>query len=173
MEEVRVRTLMESETVESCMRLFADYRLPVSVALSSSLAEGEEIRYLGIVGMKADNFRGSLMLSVLTGDLALSNPVEGSSVRDWAAELSNQLAGRLKNRMLPYALDMAVSAPVVVRGQYEPPGLSNAGGRPLLFDAPTGLIMVWLELELLHGFHMSFDRDESHAAVEEGRTVMF
>ena len=88
------------------------------------------------------------------------------------AELANQLAGRMENRMLPHNVDVSVSIPVVLRGEHvfiE----TRAELRPLVFDAPGGLITVWIDIELLEGFSVSFDRDESKVAVAEGETLIF
>ena len=43
----------------------------------------------------------------------------------------------------------------------------------MVFDAPGGVITVWIDIELLEGFSLSFDRDESQVAVAEGETLMF
>lgn len=171
MDEKQVRRFVEGLTVESCVKLFQDYNVQVS-ANGVGAFVSDDILYCGIVGFTADNFRGSLVLSATSSPLERSNPVQSSSQRDWTAELSNQLAGRLKNQLLPYNVSISVSTPVVLRGEHiflEP----RSELRPLIFDAPGGVITVWIDLELLQGFEMSFERDESQAAIEEGASLMF
>jgi chemotaxis protein CheX len=171
MDEQKVRSFIETVTVESCVKLFQDYNVQVAENGSGSSA-GEGILYCGIVGFTADNFRGSIVLSATSGPLEHSNPVKAASQRDWAAELTNQLAGRVKNRMLPHKVDISISTPVVLRGEHVFME-ARSGLRPLVFDAPGGVITVWIDIELLDGFEMSFERDESQVAVEEGESMMF
>ncbi|MDX2018942.1 MAG: hypothetical protein SF187_01780 [Deltaproteobacteria bacterium] len=172
-DEKQVRSFLETLTTESCVKLFQDYNVHVSENGSGAAGGADGILYCGIVGFTADNFRGSLVLSATAEPLARSNPVTGAgSQRDWTAELSNQLAGRVKNRMLPHKVDISISTPVVLRGEHIFMEASSCL-RPLVFDAPGGVITVWIDIELLDGFEMSFERDETQAAVEEGESLMF
>lgn len=171
MDEQKVRAFVENLTAESCIKLFQDYNVQVS-ANGAGGKVGQGILYCGIVGFTADNFRGSIVLSATAGPLEHSNPVKSASQRDWTAELSNQLAGRVKNRLLPHNVSISISTPVVLRGEHVFMEV-RSGLMPLLFDAPGGLITIWIDIEILDGFEMSFDRDESRAAVEEGASLMF
>ena len=114
MDELRVRALFEAVTVESCLKLFHDYNVQVTPGVASGRT-GEGMLYCGIVGFTAKGFRGSIVLSATSGPLEHSNPVKAASQRDWMAELANQLAGRMKNRMLPHNVDISVGIPVVPR----------------------------------------------------------
>ncbi|MCG5054537.1 MAG: chemotaxis protein CheX [Myxococcales bacterium] len=169
--EQRVRELMSSLTTDACVKLFQDYHVTVSPdGLGGSQADG--MLYCGIVGFTGNGIRGSLVLSASQGPLEGSNPVRAASQRDWTAELSNQLAGRVKNQLLPYQVDIAISTPVVLRGEHiflE----ARSGLQPLVFDAPGGSITVWIDVELIEGFEICFERDESQAAVSEGEALLF
>src|SRR5690606_38725885 len=57
---------------------------------------------IGVIGFTAPDFRGNLAL-VLSSQLAEATQ-SGSDVIDWVGELTNQLLGRIKNKLTPYAI---------------------------------------------------------------------
>jgi CheY-specific phosphatase CheX len=75
------------------------------------------------IGLAGPDFRGALIVHAPPVFFARSFPaslnrtvVSDAAMIDWAGEISNQLLGRLKNRLGQLGLDFAISTPTVVRG---------------------------------------------------------
>jgi hypothetical protein len=67
-------------------------------------------------------------------------------VRDWAAELANQILGRIKNRLRTFNVAVDVSTPTAFSGRalaFARPKSPTI--RPFLFDAPAGQVWLWLD----------------------------
>ena len=75
------------------------------------------------IGLAGQEFRGALIVHASPAFFARSYPpslkrtvVSEAAMIDWAGEISNQLLGRMKNRLCRLGLDFAISTPTVVRG---------------------------------------------------------
>jgi chemotaxis protein CheX len=75
------------------------------------------------IGLAGADFRGALVVHAPPPFFQRSYPpslkrtvVSDAAMVDWAGEISNQLLGRLKNRLCLFGLDFAISTPTVVRG---------------------------------------------------------
>lgn len=74
----------------------------------------------GVVGLTAPKASGSLSLSWSDPVFSLFTPPmpAGSlGARDLMRELTNQLSGRIKNRLLNFALMLTIGVPTVLSGQ--------------------------------------------------------
>lgn len=74
----------------------------------------------GVVGLSSAKANGSLSLSWADPVFSLfTPPVVASSMgaRDLLRELTNQLAGRVKNRLLNFTLMLTIGVPTVLSGQ--------------------------------------------------------
>jgi CheY-specific phosphatase CheX len=96
-----------------------------------------------------------------------SNPV-GGSLRDWIAELANQLAGRIKNKLLAHGAEVYVNTPVVLRGEHLAP-LPRQELLPLTFSTDGGNVFVWIELET----NSDVSLGPPAVALAEGETLLF
>jgi hypothetical protein len=110
--------LVQSSTVE----LFQSRGIAVA-PLPSSVGNPHHPTYFrlaGVVTLMSPKAQGSLSLSWADPVFSLfTPPVPESSLgaRDLMRELTNQLAGRLKNRLLNFALMLTVGVPTVLSGQ--------------------------------------------------------
>jgi CheY-specific phosphatase CheX len=75
------------------------------------------------IGLAGVDFRGALVIHAPPAFFQRSYPaslkrtvISDAQMIDWAGEISNQLLGRLKNRLCQFGLDFAISTPTVVRG---------------------------------------------------------
>jgi CheY-specific phosphatase CheX len=75
------------------------------------------------IGLAGPDFRGALIIQAPPAFFQRSYPptlnrkvVSDAEMIDWAGETSNQLLGRIKNRLGGHGLDFAISTPTVVRG---------------------------------------------------------
>jgi hypothetical protein len=105
--------------VQVCtVELFRAYQLPVA-PMGGALAithRRRDAEIIGVITFSAGEVRGRLMLEVPSTILALSNPAgtHFAKGRDWAQELTNQLMGRIKNRLLRLRVELTLGVPFVM-----------------------------------------------------------
>ncbi|MBL8734114.1 MAG: chemotaxis protein CheX [Planctomycetes bacterium] len=93
--------------------LFKAYGQPMEEAKNGGFAiDGA---WCAMVGFGGPTLSGALILTVAADLVSRTCQVSELSPRDWIGELANQLAGRVKNRLLPYGIVIQVQIPVVVR----------------------------------------------------------
>ncbi len=130
------------------------------------------------VGLTSETVRAAMLLTISESLLAASRPPElrdlaadGRALIDWAGELGNQLAGRIKNRLLGHGWVLELSIPAVLRGKH----LRHAArktplSRRLLFTHACGSLCVSLDalgidrIEAMEGFK---------APIAEGEIFLF
>jgi CheY-specific phosphatase CheX len=164
--------IIESAVNESCLSLFEDYALPLKRAHVPSLAnEGAELLFCGVVGFSGDQMRGTLLLATSKEPLGRTSPTTDASLREWIAELSNQLLGRIKNKLLVRGVTLHLSTPIVLRGQHLAP-LSRAELVPFAFTCDGGFVCVWFDVELKPGLDLNQEVD-TEGLISEGTSTLF
>jgi hypothetical protein len=132
-----------------CVDLFAAYGVSL-VPGSYPWATSDERLLSGVIGFVGQGIRGTCLLAGNEAVLAASCP-EAGRLRDWVGELANQLAGRLKIKLSAFGVDTWLTTPIVVSGvRLEP--LPRGKLEPTVFVVAEGPVMVWVEVELDHGF---------------------
>jgi CheY-specific phosphatase CheX len=154
----------------SCKALFADYSLSLDEVSGSALESEEPVMYCGVIGFTGDDLRGTVLLAATERTLAHTNPVGPNMLRDWMAELVNQLAGRVKNQLLDFGTTVYISTPVVLRGQHLAP-LPRQELAPLTFQCELGYVCVWLDALVREGFEL-VEQERGDRGVE-GEAFMF
>jgi len=91
-------------------------------------------------------------------------------MRDWLAELTNQLLGRVKNRLLAFGTVIHCSTPVVLGGERIAPIASQPLGH--LFTADGGVVSVWFDTEVRADFVLS-PLDDLSVLGQEGDALLF
>lgn len=108
-----IHTLVQSTTVE----LFHSYGVAVAPAQRSNIrpAAGPG-DCAGMIGFTAPRFTGSLTLAVPVDVLKQMRdaPNSDSALGDWVRELTNQLLGRIKNRLMRFQIVLQVGVPIAV-----------------------------------------------------------
>ena len=127
-----------------CRELLAAYGVELTEVPSSRAHS--DLMLCGILGFTGDHLRGAIILAASEGPFERSNPIPGSSVRTWCAELTNQLVGRLKNALVARGVEIYLSTPVVLRGAHLAP-LPRLELLPLTYQAGDAFLCVWMELE--------------------------
>jgi hypothetical protein len=158
-------------TERCCQKLFADYGYALRPLVGSEFADSTPLLYYGIIGFSGPGLRGSIVLGSSNEPLTRSNPAKAVPVREWIAELANQLCGRLKNQLLLYALEIRVDTPVTLRDAH----MSEARTRGLpsiTLKGSSGLVRVWLDVQIGRGFQMATEPDPSRAGPQESQTVI-
>jgi hypothetical protein len=101
----------------------------------------------------------------------MSDPI-GGSPRAWIAELSNQLVGRIKNKLLAHGAEVYVTTPVVLRAELLAPIDGGNPVPPRAFASEGGNVFVWIELDTDPTLVLS-PTPHYAPAVQEGDAVMF
>lgn len=161
--------LAEQAAAESCRALFADYGLNLSSA-NVSHRPTANLAFCGVMGLYGRGIKGSLILGCAREVLNRTNPAPTVSVREWIGELTNQLTGRLRNRLLGHGIDVHNTLPAVLHGDHIAP-LPRLASTPQHQDSELGGVCVFIDLE----FDDSFQADSagSCATVSEGDALLF
>ena len=154
--------------VNACIDLFGAYRVPLA---SAGAAWGESDRPLlsGVIGFVGSRVRGTCLLASTEPPIAASCP-PGGRLRDWVGELTNQLMGRLKSKLVARDLSVELSTPIVLSGVKIQP-LPKAKLEPTVLSAMHGEVLVWLEIETAPGFVLADERDGLSGS--EGDVLIF
>jgi CheY-specific phosphatase CheX len=165
--------IVESLVSESCISLFSDYSLPLQRTEAKTESSDTDLLYCGVVGFTGEQMRGAILLATTREPLGRTSPVNDTSFREWIAELSNQLLGRLKNKLMSRGVLLHMSTPVVLRGQHQhlTPVTANEL-KPLVFECEGGVVCVWMDAEIVGGVDLNVEQAES-GSISEGEGMLF
>jgi CheY-specific phosphatase CheX len=131
------------------------------------------------VGLFGEKITGTLLFAVhpdLAAKLALAaNPsgVTQAAHLDGMAELTNELLGRIKNRLVPHGITFQLGLPKALACAgfwlHTIPGETHRAHR---FASEEGDVWAWFDVVLAPGFSMLPPRDESANCVPEGELLM-
>ena len=146
-----VREVMESSVLE----LFDSYGMPCALAVETQTEKVDGVELGSIVGFRGKGVRGGLAFVAPIQLLEKLLPVprdktrSDSQLRDWSAEIANQLVGRIKNKLSSKTLDFDVGTPVCFTGKsIRLVFLPDADGTSLLLDAQGTAVRVHLDCTL-------------------------
>jgi hypothetical protein len=162
-----VQELLEQLAEEACIGLFDAYGLRLTRVEHNQI---EEVSLTGVIGFTGPGMWGMCLLAADKEPLRASNPTPGS-LRDWMAELSNQLAGRLKHKLIARGSIVYITTPIVLRGARIEP-LPRRHLTPRWFKGGGGSLSLWVEVETAPDFKLdknAFDED----AANEGDALLF
>lgn len=165
---VDTQRLVESMAEEAVTSLFEAYGVRL-VSVPTLSAPSHKVLLSGVIGFTGPGIRGTCILAATEKPIHASNPIEGS-LRDWIAELSNQLVGRIKNKLLTYGAEVYITTPVVLRGEHLAP-LPRHELEPLAFATEGGSVFVWIELETAPEFVL--EPLPEPAGISEGDALLF
>jgi hypothetical protein len=119
----------------------------------------------GVMGFVGDELRATCLLGMNEALLQAIRP-QGARLRDWLGELSNQLVGRLKMKLMARGLRVAaLTTPLALSGVRLTP-LPRAGVGPMVFSSSAGAVLVWIETEAEPGVKLAPERPSEHAPGE-------
>lgn len=160
--------LLERVGEDALLELLSAYGISATVGRPHS-PHAHQI--IGVVGFTSPDFRGNLAL-VLSSQLAEAT-LEGTDVIDWVGELANQMLGRVKNKLVPYAIELDIATPVVVAGLsirvQEAPDTET---RRVDCSTTSGSVHALINARLREGFELGPPSGEL-SAVSEGEVLMF
>ncbi|MEE9386605.1 MAG: chemotaxis protein CheX [Nannocystaceae bacterium] len=139
--------------------------------------------YAGILGFGGTGIKGSVAIYLDDPTVRKSYPSAGSLagtdedilyLRDWTAELTNQLMGRLKNKLLRSGVDVMLGIPTAVSGvsfTLAYPGQTIPQAYDFLWD--EGAAVVVLTAEAVPGLTLEEIDDPDAASAGEGELILF
>ena len=155
----------------ACAQLFESYGVPLARE-SGRVTLQSRMRYCGIIHFRGEKIHGTIGLATPQDILGQSDPARVGA-RDWVGELANQLAGRLKNRLLARSVEVSYSTPVILRGE-QLSLESNGPVETVWFRSKMGSqVGFWIDLDLADRFQMSEETDEEKAGLPEGDFLLF
>jgi len=166
--ESDAQALVESIADEACTGLFEAYGVPLQ-RCEFEPASTKELLWSSVVGFTGPGIRGACILAATEQPLHSSLPISGS-LRDWIAELCNQLTGRIKNRLAAHGAEVYVTTPVVLRGEHLAP-LPRKDTPPHLFSSEGGTVLLWLDVETEPGFALKSPPEPR--LISEGEALLF
>jgi CheY-specific phosphatase CheX len=152
---------------QACVELLQAYNVALTPA-AQGWSESDEVMFSGVMGFVGDRVRGTCLLAAPQGTVEAAAP-KAAGARDWVGELSNQLVGRLKAKLMARGATIALSTPVVLRGVRLSP-LPRTDVEPVVFDSPAGKVLVWLEVEIETDFQLG---EERALTASEGELLVF
>ncbi len=126
---------------------------------------------VAVMGFWGQNVRAALGLGV-TGALLERRGASVDLREDWLGELTNQLAGRIKNRLLRYDVVVNLALPMVLRGV----SVQIARAKDVWvwsFRGPQEGVSVWLDARFDESFALVPRNDPGSQSAAEGDLVLF
>lgn len=149
-----LRPLIDALVQSSTVELFQSRGIAVA-PLPSAVGNPHQPTYFGLAGVVtlcSANASGSLSLSWADSVFSLFTPpvvANAMGARDLLRELTNQLSGRLKNRLLNFQLMLSIGVPTVLSGQaLERQRLRTETEVVYLFRTLRGEVVVTLDLSI-------------------------
>lgn len=150
----------------ACVELMQAYG--VALTPTTGWGESDEVMFSGVMGFVGESVRGTCLLAAPQAAVQSAAPKDAGA-RDWVGELANQLVGRLKAKLMARGATIALSTPVVLRGVKLSP-LPRTDVEPVVFDSPSGKVLVWLEVEIEDEFKLG---EERALKASEGELLVF
>ncbi|MDP3157439.1 MAG: chemotaxis protein CheX [Archangium sp.] len=163
-----VEALIRPLASAACIELFESYGISMSQSTQRSVKPSGYL-LCGAMGFVGPQLKGSILFA---GTQEPLRQVAGPNpLRDWVAELTNQMVGRLKTKLLRVGVEIYLTTPVVLRGEHIVPLPDNCP-EPLFFaDEQGSTLCVWLDLEPAPG--LEFAHTPNADALGEGEELMF
>ncbi|HEY6876675.1 MAG TPA: chemotaxis protein CheX [Polyangiales bacterium] len=161
------QSLVHGLAEEACVSLFEAYGVNLERKPLEAMPGGEH-SLTGIIGFTGTGITGMCLIAATEEPLRATNPTDGP-LRDWMAELSNQLAGRLKHKLLTQGAEVYITTPIVLRATRIEP-LPRTPALPSGFSASKGSLALWVEVDTSPEFVLA---PSGEVPVAEGETLLF
>jgi CheY-specific phosphatase CheX len=153
---------------QSCIQLFEAYGVALTSSSQAADSTSEDPVLFGVIGFVGKSIKATCLLSAEKRLIEASCP-SGNASRDWIAELSNQLLGRLKMRLLGCGVNVILTTPLALSG-VRLTALRRSGLWPITFSSDFGPVLIWLELEVAEGFELGVEQAPD---VNTGELLLF
>ena len=165
------RAFMDLIIQRSTIELFESYGVAVAPADSSDVPQ-KPADFVGSVQLSGTAIRGVLNLAASRDTLTRTLPRTGQTLvlQDWVRELTNQLAGRIRNRFARYQLSIQVSLPTSNHPASQPPKSAKQTELVYVFRTLKDDVIVKLSGDFDEG---SLVFSSNPAVAEEGDVILF
>ena len=124
-----------------------------------------------IVGLGDEHLRASVAVSVTEADAVVLAGDLVADPKDWIGELSNQLAGRFKNKLSVFGLYPSLSTPTVIQGRDMK--VSSPAASHIEFNVNTKDVNLQARLTVEVDAGLELVEDQSAAIMMEGALELF
>ncbi|MDH5674949.1 MAG: chemotaxis protein CheX [Myxococcales bacterium] len=166
--------LASSQLLRAIDQLLCDYGGEPESPSKLRCDRVEQVMLGAAIGFAGKGLRGSLVIALPQELAARLSPMpsagQGFNVADWVGELSNQLLGRLKNKLVGLGVELWSGTPAVVEGQRLRLIASRGDTVQHSISCFGHQLCVFLEADVEAGFSLR-PGEESGAA--EGDTILF
>jgi len=152
--ETHTGEMVREPLTECVVEFFRAYGVACEQIVESEAPASADMELGSIIGFRGKSVRGGFAFVAPVGLIADLLPVPPSrdrelQLRDWSAEIANQLIGRLKNKLAAQALDFDVGSPVCFRGRsIRLVFLPDAEGVSLAFRAAAAEVQIHLDCSI-------------------------
>ena len=105
--------VIKEGTVDAVCELFQSYDTYVTFADAAESKQENIQGFLGMIGFSGKKMKGNISIW-MSGELIRKTGHEGINKTDWIGEMANQLIGRVKNKLLPYGVEIMLGTPTSI-----------------------------------------------------------
>jgi CheY-specific phosphatase CheX len=170
---IQVDDLIEQSAIEAAVGLFLSCSVSLDYADTTERAIISNIELCGVVGFLGRQISGTVLLAVTAEPLNSTNQfaVRG---RDWMAELTNQLFGRIKNRLLRRGLQLAGTPPVVIGGEHLVTFTGRSSCQPIVLRTESGgRVCIWIDYAMQNALPLELSDGEPGVRVPNEGEILF
>lgn len=172
-----------SEIVVSCVtELSNDLGFPSSkLPDERQVAISKDECIASAIGYSSPQIKGSVtvlspksLLAKSHPNLQMEMPVGDQEVEDWIGEISNQLLGRIKNKLLKFGATVSMATPSVLAGNAMVPKEPKEGASSTFkFQSEHGSLVVTVNAVLAPGYKFEAVGESATSAAKEGASMLF
>lgn len=172
--QTTIQAFIQDTATQACEALFADYGVNLQRFVPAAPSvKGTSFDAFGVIGFSGRVVRGTMVLAITAAPLSKSNPLAGAgNARDWLAELTNQLLGRIKIQLLRHQVEIYMRLPAVLGGEHLARVPAEALNPPR-FTAENGVVGVWVEIDAESGVHVLETPTVRDTGLATGETIFF
>ncbi len=176
-----IRSTLVDLLSDACKELFASYEAELVDSKQAKNLDEAGVNLIALIGLSESTFRASLTICVTPDLLTSSFPAPEESInegdlQDWLGELANQLAGRFKNKIVPYGRKLELGIPTVIQGaqlKIDVPKCSNASKHQFITEQ-GGVVELNLSTLIDKEFILSEPEEVAEpVCLDEGEMLFF
>ena len=142
----------------------------VELELQTS-TQKDNCELVGFIGFTNPELRGAFALAIERPPVAMG--IEASSASDWVGELSNQLLGRFKNKLLAYGVVLEMSTPIAMAGREISWVSEFSHHNTLHFGSSNGAVVIYMDMEISSELELELTGETDNEAILEGELLFF
>lgn len=166
--DVEKRGTLDQLAIACAGQLFAHYGLDLA---ASRARVDDPSQYAGVISLVGDALVATVAVAVPRSVIVATAGESLTTELDWAGELANQLAGRLKNELLRWGVEVQLGPPLAMGGGPELSAHDDEATHDLSLQTSAGPVRIWLKAAEVGAFE--FTQRSSQSAVDEGELLLF